>query len=49
MSAGQAAPLELENLELSSGPIALRWPPVPEPTGLWLIGVVVLGLWRKRR
>jgi len=46
---GTAPPLGLENLELASGPIALRLRVVPEPgsLALWLLGWA--GLARKRR
>ena len=48
---GLVAPLELENLELSSGPIALRLRPdiIPEPPGLGLVGLMLLALKRRRR
>ncbi len=48
---GGPAPLELENLELSSGPIALRLRPdiIPEPAGLGLVGLMLVALKRKRR
>jgi len=45
---GATGPLELENLELASGPIALRLRVIPEPAGLGLVGLVLLALRRKR-
>jgi len=48
---GAPLALELENLELSSGPIALRLRPdiIPEPPGLGLVGLMLLALKRRRR
>jgi len=48
---GAPPPLELENLELASGPIALRLRPdvIPEPAGLGLVGIVLLAALRRRR
>lgn len=42
-------PLELENLELASGPIALRLRVVPEPAGLALVGLVLTALRMRRQ
>ena len=46
---GATGPLELENLELASGPIALRLRVIPEPAGMGLVGLVLLAVRKRRR